>query len=170
MIIGIDPGNKESALVLIDDQNLPLESGKMENHRVQYWLHDMVINRVEGELLIGIECIASYGMAVGAEVFQTAEWSGRIREYADEWLCAESILRVYRRDVKLNLCGSSKANDSNVRQAIIDRYPANGGGMVPQIGTKKEQGPLYGFAKDKWAALGVALTVADKQNELFIWE
>ena len=169
MIIGIDPGNKETAIVLIDDQNIPIISAKMSNATVCGWIYDAMINRINGASVeIGIECIASYGMAVGAEVFETAEWSGRIREYVDTW--TESIFRVYRRDVKLNLCGSSKAKDGNVRQAIIDRYPRTGGGKTPQIGTKKEQGPLYGFAKDKWAALGVALTVADMRDKLTIWE
>jgi hypothetical protein len=104
-------------------------------------------------------------------VFETAEWSGRIREICGQhyqfWI---STYRVYRRDVKLHLCGNPRAKDSNIRQAIIDRYPATGGGKVPQIGTTKEQGPLFGFSKDRWAALGVALTLAETHDQLTIWK
>ena len=169
MIIGIDPGNKETAIVGIDDQLIPFFHEKMDNEDVKAFLVDQF------ELFpfakIGIECIASYGMAVGKEVFETAEWSGRIREICGQryqfWI---STYRVYRRDVKLHLCGNPRAKDSNIRQAIIDRYPATGGGKVPQIGTTKEQGPLFGFSKDRWAALGVALTLAETHDQLTIWK
>ena len=56
------------------------------------------------------------------------------------------------------LCNSMRAKDSNIRQAILDRYPTTGGGKCPQVGTKKEPGPLYGVSKDVWAAIGVGLT------------
>ena len=62
----------------------------------------------------------------------------------------------------MHLCNSVRAKDSNVRQALLDRFPATGGGKTPQIGTKSKPGPLYGFSKDMWAALGVALTFANR--------
>jgi hypothetical protein len=166
MILGIDPGPKKTALVLIDHQRIPLAFEKVENGSILRFL---------GQLdfwpdITGIECVACYGMAVGAEVFETAEWCGRIREMVENYCDPHYTYRVYRKQVKLNICGQPKAKDANIRQALIDRYPAMGGGKVPQIGTKKEQGPLYGLHSDLWAALAVAHTVADMKDQLTVWE
>ena len=59
--------------------------------------------------------------------------------------------------VKSALCHSAKATDANVRAALIDLYPATGGGKVPQIGVKSQPGPLYGIKADLWAALAVGV-------------
>jgi hypothetical protein len=169
MILGIDPGNKETALVLIDEQRIPVFSDKIGNGSIE----DCIMGQIDFFPLltfIGIECVACYGMPVGAEVFETAEWSGRAREIVGKFFLDECIYRVYRKQVKLNLCGTHKAKDGNIRQALIDRYPAIGGGKIPQIGTKKEQGPLYGLHSDLWAALAVAHTVADMKDELTNWK
>jgi hypothetical protein len=57
---------------------------------------------------------------------------------------------VYRKDVKLLLCGSPRAKDANIRQALLDL-------LGPQ-GTKAKPGPTYGVKSHAWAALGVAVT------------
>ena len=67
---------------------------------------------------------------------------------------------VYRHEVKLHLCGSARAKDANVRQALIDRF---GPGKELAIGRKAAPGPLYGMTGDCWAALGVAVTDADQR-------
>jgi hypothetical protein len=166
MILGIDPGPKHTALVMVDHQMIPAAFAKVPNESIWDFFRELDFFPE----LLGIECVACYGMAVGAEVFETAEWCGRIREIASLMLDVPCVYRVYRKQVKTTLCGTTKANDSNIRQALIDLYPATGGGKVPQIGTKKEQGPLYGMHSDLWAALAVAHTVADNKNELKIWE
>jgi hypothetical protein len=101
---------------------------------------------------VAIEKVESFGMAVGAEVFETVWWSGRFAE-ALHGLVLE---RVSRRAVKLHLCGSARAKDTNIRQALIDRY-----GGSAAIGKKAAPGPLYGVSKDVWSALAVAVTAAD---------
>ena len=73
----------------------------------------------------------------------------------------QNYKKIYRMDVKMYLCNNTRAKDGNIRQAIIDRYPANGGGKTPQIGTKKHPGPLYGVSKDVWSALAVAIYCAE---------
>jgi hypothetical protein len=110
---------------------------------------------------IAIEMIACYGMAVGKTVFHTCVWVGRFIELWNRSTYVNEHNLVYRKDVKMHLCNSMRAKDSNIRQAIIDRYPATGGGKTPQIGTKAQQGPLYGVSKDVWAALGVAITFTE---------
>ena len=74
--------------------------------------------------------------------------------------------KVYRSEVKMKLCHSMRAKDGNIRQAIIDRYPATGGGAIPQIGTKNQPGPLYGISKDLWSALAVAITYEESLKTL----
>ena len=146
--LAIDPGTNQSGWVRTCDGNV-MDSGVSENH-------DMleIIRRGHAGHL-AIEMIASYGMAVGREVFETCVWIGRFQQ---AWHTPSSVRLVYRRDVKLHLCGSAKAKDANIRQALIDLYPRTGGGSRPQIGTKAQPGPLYGMNTHAWAALGVALT------------
>jgi len=71
--------------------------------------------------------IASYGMAVGKEVFETCVWIGRFIEIAR--LRNIEVEYIYRKEEKMNLCNSMKAKDSNIRQALIDRFG--------EVGTKK---------------------------------
>ena len=83
-----------------------------------------------------IEAIASYGMAVGAEVFETCIWIGRFYEALSQY---SEPARVYRKDVKMNLCGQTRAKDSNIIQALKDRFGDKG--------TKSKPGWFYGFKK-----------------------
>jgi hypothetical protein len=110
---------------------------------------------------LAIEMIASYGMAVGREVFETCVWIGRFQQ---KWPHPEDVRLVYRRDVKQHLCGSAKAKDPNVRQALLDMFPRTGGGKTPQVGIAKQPGPLYGVSTHAWPALGVAVTVAHQMG------
>ena len=91
--------------------------------------------------------IASYGMAVGREVFETCVWIGRFKQ---AFRAPEMVRLVYRKDVKMHICGTPRAKDANIRQALIDI-------LGPQ-GSKKAPGPTYGVASHAWAALGVAVT------------
>jgi hypothetical protein len=108
--------------------------------------------------VLAIEMVASYGMAVGATVFETCVWSGR---FIERWLVSDKRrpepVRVYRKEVKIHLCGSMRAKDANIRQALIDRY----GGKESAIGKKANPGPLYGMSGDCWSALAVAITAAE---------
>lgn len=90
-------------------------------------------------------------MAVGQTVFETCVWIGRFKEIAE----AQNIKvdYIYRKDEKMNLCYSMKAKDSNIRQALIDRFGP--------VGTKKNPGWFYGFKKDIWAAYAVGVTYCD---------
>lgn len=81
----------------------------------------------EYDLLV-IEMIASYGMPVGKEVFDTCVWIGKFIQTAEDRKIQTKY--IYRKDEKMNICNSMKAKDSNIRQALIDRF-----GIV---GTKKK--------------------------------
>jgi hypothetical protein len=151
MILAIDPGNKESAYVKIDEKTLkPMEFGKIENT----WLIPKLVLDTEftkDVKHLAIEMIASYGMAVGKEVFETCVWIGRIEQV---FFCKD-VLRcfIYRKDEKINLCGTMKAKDSNIIQALKDRFGNKG--------TKANKGWFYGFSKDVWQAYAVGVTYHD---------
>jgi hypothetical protein len=156
IIMAIDPGNEESAYVLYDTETgTPTGWAKVDNN---YLLGFISANR--GDLL-ALEMVASYGMPVGAEVFETCVWIGR---FAERWFWKKGVLPVptlvYRKDVKMHLCGSTRAKDSNIRQALIDRY----GGKEKAIGRKATPGPLYGMSGDCWSALAVAITAAESRE------
>lgn len=75
--------------------------------------------------------IASYGMAVGKEVFKTCVWIGRFKEIALSRL--KETKYIYRKDEKINICHSMKAKDSNIRQALIDRFGPVGTKRNPRL-------------------------------------
>lgn len=148
-LFAIDPGNEESAYVLYDEERkVPCEWAKLPNAEVLRYL-----DRTPA-CDLAVEMIASYGMAVGCEVFDTCVWIGR---FIERWDRSEPRM-VYRRDVKLHLCHDSRAKDPNVRQALIDRF---GPGKEKAIGKKASPGPLYGMSGDCWSALAVAITAAE---------
>lgn len=156
MLYAIDPGTEQSAVVTVFGDGI---SGRMwDNHEL---VGEMRRGMLGGHVVI--EEIASYGMPVGREVFQTCIWIGR---FIQVWQVCEwetgvphtwSLLP--RKDVKLALCGSPRAKDANIRQALIDRY----GGKAKAVGTKKQPGPLYGIRSHCWAALALAVTYQEKQ-------
>jgi hypothetical protein len=146
-ILAIDPGPIESGYVIFDGTKV-LRSDVLPNNAL--FLFVKYTLQKEEASSIAVEMIASYGMPVGAEVFETCVVVGQIVEMASYYLSAEAITRVFRKDVKLHLCGTSKAKDGNIRQALIDK-------LGPQ-GTKKQPGPLYGVKSHAWAALAVAVT------------
>ncbi|MBR8182125.1 hypothetical protein KDW54_06905 [Burkholderia ambifaria] len=152
MILAIDPGTTESGWVLYDDKRVE-DSGVMDNRDL---IEHMRSVPDYGQKL-AIEMIASYGMPVGREVFETCVWVGRFME---AWHSPEDVRLVYRKDVKLHLCGTPRAKDANVRQALIDLF----GGKEKAVGKKALPGPLYGVKSHAWPALGVAVTVAHQMN------
>lgn len=148
-ILSIDPGNVESAYCVIDSETYrPLQFDKVKND----WIRTILYQK-EYDLVV-IEMIASYGMAVGQTVFETCKWIGRFEELALN--CVKETKYIYRKDEKMNICHSMKAKDSNIRQALIDRFG--------EVGTKKNPGWFYGFKKDIWSAYAVGITYLDMQK------
>lgn len=144
MILAIDPGTTESGWVIYGGGRV-LQSGVSGN--------DDILDRIRiwrSCQSLCIEMIASYGMPVGKEVFETCVWIGRMQQV---WHTPDNVRFVYRKDVKLHLCGNARAKDANIRQALIDKLGAPG--------TKREPGGTYGVKSHAWAALAVAVTVAE---------
>ena len=107
---------------MIDSETYrPIQVGKFKNEQLE-----VSVANANYDLLV-IEMIASYGMPVGKEVFDTCVWIGRFKELAI--MRNKEVEYIYRKDEKMNICHSMKAKDSNIRQALIDRFG--------EVGTKK---------------------------------
>lgn len=153
-VLAIDPGSTDSAYVILGEDYKPIAHEKVPNETLLAHIQTDFIEH--GITDLAVEMIASYGMPVGKEVFETCVWIGRFLQAAD-YIPVKRF--IYRKDEKMNLCGSMKAKDGNIRQALIDRF-----GIV---GTKRAPGWWYGFSKDQWSAAAVGVTYLDMMcNEL----
>ncbi|MFK5689580.1 hypothetical protein ACI3EY_07925 [Ornithinimicrobium sp. LYQ92] len=153
-ILAIDPGNIESGWCVIDaDTCRPLDFGKTDNEDLleRLQLSGLVVDKAV------IEMVASYGMAVGKTVFDTCVWVGRFYETIPYTHIPVDL--VYRQPVKVHHCHSAKAKDSNVRQALVDRFAP--GQPNHGKGTKAEPGWFHGFRADIWQAYALAVYAAD---------
>lgn len=161
-IFAIDPGNTQSAYCVMDDEYHLIEFAKLPNEEILKKIYEWV-NDIN---MVVIERVASYGMAVGREVFETCEWIGRFTQKVMQYALSEEdniVEYIYRKDEKVTICGSMKAKDANIRQALIDRFAKfdfkNG------KGTKSNPDYFYGVSKDCWAAIAVAVTKLDMMKE-----
>lgn len=161
-ILGIDPGNIQSGWVLYTPQEHKIEYKGIDTN---VELIAMLRNNSLVPDVVAIEMIASYGMPVGASVFDTCVWIGRFIECLYRLDIPTEL--IFRKTACNALCHSVRASDANVRQAIIDIFPPDGGGKTPQIGLKNKQGRLYGMSKDMWNALAIALTYSI-ENRLLV--
>lgn len=156
MLLAVDPGTTHSAFVLLSGaQDMPmLEDFGIEPNGD---LLGTIRRNARGIDALAIERARSYGMAVGAEVLETIHWGGRFHETALSMHPLLMVMRPDRKEVARNLCGTDRAKDANIRQAIIDRY---GGSESIRKG-----GPLHGVSKDVWAALAVGLWAIDSRED-----
>jgi hypothetical protein len=140
-ILAIDPGNIESGVVIWDGSNVIL-SGVFLNTT----LNDAILQRMYKYDIALIENLTHQGRAkVGKEVFETARYIGYLER------CFENVSKYYqlisRNDVKMHHCRTSKANDSDVRTALLKKYPK---------GNVKSPGVTYLVKYHAWQALAIA--------------
>jgi hypothetical protein len=150
IVLSIDPGTSLSAyLVMETDDYSIIDKGKVAN--------DVLIGMVKTGYfdMLAIEGFQSFGMPVGKEVFDTAYYIGRLLQIAED--LGSKTRMVYRSDVKMHHCHTMMAKDTNIRQALIDRFG--------EPGTKKNPGVTYGITKDTWSALAIAVFVADTMGD-----
>ena len=132
-VLGIDPGTVQTAYAVWNGKSVT-DCDIVPNERML----ELIRGNRWPDLPMFIEMMASFGMPVGKEIFETVFWIGRFWEVWD--IKEQPWKLVYRQEVKLFLCHSAKAKDSNVSQALRDKYG--------EVGTKKKKGPLYGVRKD----------------------
>lgn len=132
----------------------PIEKGKVANEVIFEFL-----NELEYETLV-IEMIQSFGMAVGKTVFETCVYIGRFMQRAID--LKKEVKRIYRKEVKLNICNDSRAKDNNITQALVDRFAPDTRNKGK--GIKSDKGWFYGFKADIWQAYAVGITFLDLEN------
>lgn len=151
-ILAIDPGTEESGYCVFADGRVVV-CGTASNDTLVRMLPMQLAPGHEGDGFhcdtLAIEMVASYGMAVGKDVFETVRWIGRFQQ---AWPNPDAVRLVYRADVKMHLCHTMKAKDPNIRAALID--------LLGAPGTKKSPSPTYGVSGHAWSALAVAVTAA----------
>ena len=155
-ILSIDAGTIESGYCLSEGYK-PLHFGKISNEDLL-----QIVKKEEYDVLV-YEEFAAMGMPLGQTTITSITWNGRyIQSALDRDKRTEPI---FRREVKICLCGTMKAKDGNIRQALIDRFAQfdfkNG------KGTKKRKDYFYGFSKDSWSAAAILTTFLDKESGLF---
>jgi hypothetical protein len=164
-ILGIDPGDVQSAYALLEHKTMKVITKGIESN------HEMLLGFMgdpetffnEQYDVILIEYPAPRGQPMFTQLVDTIYWIGRFDQ-----ACQMSMKRIDRKDVKMTLCGTTRAGDPNISAAIKSifsehhhEYVKNNKGRQPIIGTAGAEGPLYGVKKDIWAALAVCMTYAD---------
>ena len=155
-VIGLDPGPEKSAVLVWNGDCDGSGTGRVEVTRLcpNEDILQLLSDWQHSAATLVIEKIESFGMAVGAETFETVFWSGRFAEMYG----MHHTRRLGRKAIKIHLCGSARATDSNIRYAIMDRF----GGKDKAVGKKAAPGPLFGISSHLWSALAVALTYHDQ--------
>ena len=151
-VLALDPGDTQTGYCFIDVDTLrPLRFGKEDNQSV------LLLVQLEAYDLLVSERVASYGMAVGRSVFETCEWVGRYTQASHA-----PVVYIYRQEEKIHICHDSRAKDSNIRRALIDRFAQHD--LKNGRGTKKKPDWFYGFKKDVWAAYAAGITHIEKEK------
>ncbi len=152
-VIAIDPGNKKSAMVIMDGETLkPLYMEMMENEELQRYIKCL---HFEEQDRGAIEMLQSYGNLIGRDVLETAVWVGRFYETLRRKMFFPPEY-VFRMEEKMHICHSSKAGDSEIRRALIDRFCQHD--FRTGRGTKGNPDFFAGIKADLWAAYAVGLT------------
>jgi hypothetical protein len=146
MFISIDPGNELSAYVVFDEKNeKPIEFNKLPNEEVL-----KVIDKWKDKTdKLSIEMVAAFG-AGSASLFDTCVWIGIFSERYGR----TKVQYIFRKTYIAFLLGNARANDSHVRQYLIQRY-----GDINK--TKQKGNILEGIKADMWQALAIAVFVSD---------
>ena len=150
-IIGIDPGNEETAYAVMAEDYTVIEADKQNNAQfLDFTLPALIRSGIDTVIIEGIQ---SYGMAVGKTVFETCYIVGECRRVAK---LEGAEVRIYARpEYARALVGGMKVKDSTVRQALMTRF-----------GGDKKGEPLYLLKgnSDKRSAFAIAVYHADKRK------
>ena len=153
-VLGIDPGplHKWTGVVLVDfNKNSIEDKGLIHNTDMISWIRE----RRQLFDVCGIEVLQAQGCQVQQTTFDTGHWGGRYAQVVYD--LGKPVYEIFRRKIKIHLCGKSSTGDTQVSAACRDRFKPTGGGKDPWKGVKGKPGPLYGISKDMWSALAIAV-------------
>lgn len=149
-VLAIDPGDVMSGVVVFDGESI-LYAGNIDNQEILRIIEGKSSLVEEYEYLV-IENITSYGMAVGSTTFNTCIWIGRFIQQSLNKKNHNPTL-IPRIEIKNHHCHTSRAKDSNIIQALKDRFG--------EKGTKKNPGFTYRLSKHSWQAFALAVYYFD---------
>lgn len=156
IVAACDPGPQQSGIVVWDGQKIlahEIADSPTVRQRIADW------GRWAKPPLFVIERIECYGMPVGKDTFQTVYESGRFIECAER--ANVPCILMPRRDVKLHICGTPRAKDSNILTALVDRFADRSLYGKYGKGTSGNKGPFFGCKSHTFAALALAVTAHD---------
>lgn len=166
--IGLIFENPDGTLSISDYQNMigSETDWAAKNRRIRKVDNEELRNKLvfaneQGWQWAAIEMVASYGMAVGREVFDTVLWIGRFYEALSIQMAQKPRL-LCRIEEKRHICHDSRANDPAIRRALIDRFATHD--LKNGKGTSKNPDFFYGFKADIWAAYAVGLTAIENHS------
>lgn len=146
MILGIDPGPVESALVRYDSFNNCVRM-------LFYGPNKKAVDYLSSnDNYVVIERVCYYGKIAGEKTLHTAEAVGRFWQRAEDMRC--EVRLPTRPEICTALCGLRNAEKPQMRARLIELH---GGTAEAAIGTLKSRGPLYGISKHCWDALAAAV-------------
>src|SRR5574340_697069 len=147
IVFAVDPGTTQSGWCHFDGAKV-VDSGVSPNDELAQRIHVLGAYVAHGLMVpvrLAVERFEARGMPIGDDSIQTIIWTGR---FLQAWHDPAAVALIPRSAVKLHLCGTPRAKDANIRQALID--------AIGPRGTKKNPGPTYGVSSHAWAALAVA--------------
>ncbi len=139
LVVGIDPGTKQSAYVAWDGACVT-DVATLPNAQLLTYLRT-----IDPDACVVLENIEPYGQVVGRETFETCVWLGRFFQRARDIVGPTQVSRLPRRAVKKHLKLGARTGDKDVRAALIkllERDPAD----------------WHGVKNHQWSALAIAVT------------
>ena len=160
LILGIDPGNTQSAFCLCTQDLKPLAFEKTSNEVFIKLFNEAIGKHLKDgmTLKVAIEDIENFGMPAGRSLFDTAKYIGKLAYWFE--LEGIPVQFIYRHEEKMTICRNPRANDATIRQALVDRFAP--GQPNYGKGTKKAPGFFHGFSADVWSSFAIATTYHDK--------
>jgi len=155
IILGCDPGEKKSGVVLFDSTNQRVVWAK--EHDVTDL--ETYLWHAEKPDCIVCENIVPMGVPFSSNLRATCRHIDRLELIAEQR--AFQWVFITRNQVKVTLCGRCKGvKDANVSCAVQERF----GGRKAAIGTKLEPGPCHGVIGHCWQALAAVLAATDPKG------
>lgn len=152
IVIGIDPGAKQSGFVLWNPENETITYKDILDNEII----PSFIREAPPKSIVAIEQLRGYGLRVGNDIFDSIWWSGRFAQAAKS--AGMPFYMLPRADICNHLTDNPKCGDKGIRDALIDRYG--------EQGNKKEPGRLYGIKSHMWAALAAAVVAGETEGTL----
>ncbi len=152
-VIGIDPGPKEHAAVMLH-KGKAITLSSLDDGEIAATFTILGVD----EAIVAYEQFAPYGSSLDDGSLRTIFETGRLVSRLQKFPRIRCV-GLRRQQVKRYLVGRAACGDPQVRGALIERF---GPTKELAVGTKKAPGPLYGISGHHWAALAVAVTASDQ--------